>query len=187
MQDRDADITQLLWERNSKGIEALQNRHGRLAMRIAHNILRCDADAEECVFDALQAIWMQIPPNNPAPLLPYFLRIVRNTALKRRKFLTAQKRQANDIFSVEDWDTVAELELCSDSEEDSTRIREALNGFLSGLSRDDRILFVRRYWFEDDVAQIADCLGISENHARVKLTRCKKKLKAYLEKEGITL
>ena len=87
----------------------------------------------------------------------------------------------------EDWDTVAELELYSDREEDSERIRDALNGFLGTLRREDRVLFVRRYWFEDDVSRIADMLGISENHARVRLTRCKKKLKAYLEKEGISI
>ena len=174
-------------ERDPNGLEVLQNRHGRLASQIAHNILRCDADAEECISDALQAVWMQIPPNTPDPLLPYFLRIVRNTALKRRKFLTAQKRNAGDTLSVEDWDTVAELELFSDREEDGGRIRDALNGFLGTLSREDRMLFVRRYWFEDDAAQIAELLGISENYARVRLTRCKKKLKAYLEKEGISI
>ena len=90
-------------------------------------------------------------------------------------------------MSVEDWDTVAELELFSDKEEDSARIREALNGFLGTLSREDRMLFVRRYWFEDDMARIADLLGISENYTRVRLTRCKKKLRTYLEKEGISI
>ena len=101
--------------------------------------------------------------------------------------MSAQKRDGGELLSPEDWDTVAELELYSDREEDSERIRDALNGFLGTLRREDRVLFVKRYWFEDDVSRIADMLGISENHARVRLTRCKKKLKAYLEKEGITI
>ncbi|MBR5871343.1 MAG: sigma-70 family RNA polymerase sigma factor [Clostridia bacterium] len=187
MQDRDGDITSLLWERSEGGLALLRQRYGRLAMQIACNILRCDADAEECVSDALCAMWAQIPPQKPDPLLPYFLRTVRNAALKRRKFLTAQKRNAEDALSVEDWDTVAELEIFSDDAADGERIRDALNGFLGMLPRDDRILFVRRYWFEDEVASIAELLGISENYARVRLTRCKKKLKAYLEKEGISI
>ncbi len=187
MQDRDADILRQLLERNEAGLTCLQTRHGRLAMQIARNILGCDADAEECVSDALQAMWRQIPPNKPDPLLPYFLRAVRNLALKRRRAMTAQKRDGGELLSPEDWDTVSELELFSDREEDSERIRDALNGFLGTLRREDRVLFVRRYWFEDDAARIADMLGISENYVRVRLTRCKKKLKAYLEKEGITI
>ncbi len=187
MEDRDADITQLLWNRDESGVTLLQTRHGRLAAQIARNILGCDADAEECVSDALCAVWEQIPPSNPQPLLPYFLRIVRNLALKRRRAMTAQKRNGGELLSPEDWDTVAELDIFSDREEDSARIRDALNGFLGSLRREDRVLFVRRYWYEDEVGVIADALGISENHARVRLTRCKKKLKAYLEKEGITL
>ena len=187
MQDRDCDITEMLMRRDESALDRLRMRHGRLGMQIARNILHCDEDAEECLADALTAMWAQIPPHNPDPLLPYFLRAVRNLALKRRRAMSAQKRDGGELLSPEDWDTVAELELYSDREEDSERIRDALNGFLGTLRREDRILFVRRYWFEDDVSRIADMLGISENHARVRLTRCKKKLKAYLEKEGITI
>ena len=187
MQDKDGDIVRMLGMRNEGALVLLRQRHGRLAMQIACNILRCDADAEECVSDALQAMWEQIPPQSPDPLLPYFLRTVRNAALKRRRMLTAGKRHAADVLSVDDWDTVAELELFSAQEEDSARIRDALNGFLSALSHEDRVLFVRRYWFEEEPEDIAALLGISENYARVRLTRCKKKLRAYLEKEGISI
>lgn len=187
MTDKDGDIVALLLERDACGLESLRQRHGRLAMQIAYNILRCDADAEECVSDAICSMWEQIPPQSPDPFLPYFLRAVRNLALKRRRAMTAQKRDCGELLSPEDWDTVAELEFYSDREENSERIRDALNGFLGTLRREDRVLFVRRYWFEDDPAHIADLLGITENHARVRLTRCKKKLRAYLEKEGITI
>lgn len=187
MQDKDSDIVRKLLDRDEQGLEFLRHRYGRLAMQLARNILGCDADAEECVSDALCAMWEQIPPHQPEPLLPYFLRAVRNLALKRRRAMTAQKRGGGDWLSPEDWDTIAELELTTDREEDSERIRDALNGFLGGLRREDRILFVRRYWYEDEIGSIAALLGISENHARVRLTRCKKKLKAYLGKEGITV
>ena len=187
MQDRDSDITEMLIRRDEGALDILRMRYGRLGMQIARNILRCEEDAEECLADALTAMWEQIPPQSPDPLLPYFLRAVRNLALKRRRAMTAQKRDGGEVLSPEDWDTVAELEFYSDREEDSERIRDALNGFLGTLRREDRVLFVRRYWFEDDPAHIADLLGITENHARVRLTRCKKKLRAYLEKEGITI
>ncbi len=187
MQDRDSDITEMLTRRDEGALDRLQMRHGRLGMQIAYNILHSTEDAEECLADALAAMWEQIPPHSPDPFLPYFLRAVRNLALKRHRAMTAQKRDGGELLSPEDWDTVAELELFSDREEDSERIRDALNSFLGTLRREDRVLFVRRYWFEDDTAVLASSLGISENHARVRLTRIKKKLRVYLEKEGITL
>ena len=70
MTDRDSDITERLWARDEDGIARLRGRHGRLGMQIAYNILQNEADAEECLADALQAMWEQIPPNQPEPLLP---------------------------------------------------------------------------------------------------------------------
>ena len=187
MQDRDGDITEMLLRRDEGALDSLRIRHGRLGMQIARNILRCEEDAEECLADALTAMWEQIPPLTPDPFLPYFLRTVRNAALKQRRSMQTQKRWGGELLSQEAWDTLAELELFSDREEDCEHIREALNGFLGTLRREDRILFVRRYWFEDPVGDIAAFLGLSENHVRVRLTRCKKKLKNYLESEGITV
>ena len=76
MQDRDSDITEMLIRRDEGALDSLRICHGRLGMQIARNILRCEEDAEECLADALTAMWEQIPPHSPDPLLPYFLRAV---------------------------------------------------------------------------------------------------------------
>jgi len=187
MEPRDDAILSLLQARSEQGLTLLRERYGRLGMQIAENILHSRQDAEECLSDALTAVWRQIPPASPDPLLPYFLRIVRNLALKRRRALSAQKRGSAETVMAEDWDALSELAVFDDGAETAEQIRDALNGFLGTLSGKDRILFVRRYWFEESVPGLAAHLGITENHARVRLTRCKKKLKQYLEKEGITV
>lgn len=187
MRDKDSDIVMLLQSRDEQGIDVLRSRYRRLAMKVAYGILKCDADAEECVSDAFRAMWEQIPPHTPDPFLPYFLRTVRNLALKCRRSMQTQKRGGGELLSPEEWDTAAELEIFSDREEDSARIRDALNSFLGTLRREDRILFVRRYWFEESAEDLAALLGMTENHVRVRLTRCKKKLKQHLEREGITI
>ncbi|MBQ7982687.1 MAG: sigma-70 family RNA polymerase sigma factor [Clostridia bacterium] len=187
MDHQDDTILSLLQTRSEQGLELLRAQYGRLGMQIADNILHSRQDAEECLSDALTAVWRQIPPESPKPLLPYFLRIVRNLALKRRRTLSAQKRGSAETVNAEDLDVLSELAVFDDGAETAEQIRDALNGFLGTLSGDDRILFVRRYWFEEAVPGLAAHLGITENHARVRLTRCKKKLKQYLEKEGITI
>lgn len=56
--------------------------------------------------------------------------------------------------------------------------------FLDRLDRKSRLLFVRRYYFSDSTAKLADMFSISENNVSVKLHRIRDKLKKYLKKEG---
>ena len=62
-----------------------------------------------------------------------------------------------------------------------------LNGFLSKLPKQTRGIFLRRYWGLESVRDIAQTLGLSESKVKVTLYRTRKKLKAYLEQEGIVL
>ena len=59
--------------------------------------------------------------------------------------------------------------------------------FLKELSREDRYLFLRRYWYGDGVSEIARNLNISAHTASVRLFRLRQKLQTYLQKEGMIL
>lgn len=185
--EEDRIILAGLFERSENALERLDAAYGRLGISTAKNILHTREDAEECVNDALGVIWDKIPPEKPEPLLPYFLRIVRNIALNRRRAMTAKKRNAGKTVPLEDWDTISELGVFDETDMDENILRDILDAFLVGLKKEDRILFMKRYWFEEDIGEIADELGITENNARVRLTRLKAKLKKALEKEGITI
>jgi RNA polymerase sigma-70 factor (ECF subfamily) len=178
----DEKIISLFFSRSEEAITETQRKYGRLGMRIAENILGSREDAEECVSDAMGILWNRIPPEMPNPLLPYFLRIVRNISLNRRRSQNARKRSNGEDLLL---DELADVIAFDDREEEAERIREALDGFIAALPQKDRILFVRRYWFEDSIGDISVSLGISENNAKVKLTRLKAKLRKHLEKEGI--
>ena len=60
----------------------------------------------------------------------------------------------------------------------------AINRFLGTIKADDRALFLRRYWFGDEVKDIAKDLAIRPNAASVRLGRLRMKLREYLMKEG---
>ena len=47
------------------------------------------------------------------------------------------------------------------------------------------MVFLRRYWYMDTVAEIAVRYGISESAVSMRLNRTRGRLKLYLEKEGI--
>ena len=55
------------------------------------------------------------------------------------------------------------------------------------ITEDSRVMFVKRYWYTESVAQIAETFGMKENSVSVKLMRLRKKLRKKLEKEGVVL
>ncbi len=176
----DGQIIQLFFERSERAIRELERKYGGLCRSIAGKILNDREDAEECVNDALLAVWNAIPPNRPDMLQPYLCRIVRNLSLKKYHSNTAQKR--NRQYDV----LLEELSDCLDSgrsvEEEilARELAEELNAFLKALDSRDRILFVQRYWYCLSIPEIAENLRMTRNAVRVRLHRLRERLKRYL-------
>ena len=83
-----------------------------------------------------------------------------------------------------------ELEMCipdsqQDGEMDRRELRRVLETFLDSLSKESRLIFLRRYLYVDTVAEIAARYGISESKVKTQLHRTRAKLHTYLAKEGI--
>ena len=64
-------------------------------------------------------------------------------------------------------------------------IGNAMDAFLEGLPKDSRLIFLRRYWFADSIAEIARRYGMTESKVKMQLVRTKEKLRIFLEKEEI--
>ena len=148
------------------------------------NILGNSHDAEECVNDTYLALWNAIPPAKPDPLAGYVMHTGRNLALKKRRENTAQKRDNRYDLSL---DELAEA-LSGGTLEEITEAKElgrAIDRFLDTLNKENRILFLRRYWFGDSVQTIAKMRGMSENSVSVRLNRIRSKLRTYLIEEEL--
>ena len=180
----DRQIIALFYERSEQAIAELSKKYGDLCFKIAINLLNNPQDAEECVSDAYLGAWNNIPPQSPDPLRSYLCRIVRNLALKKRRTNTALKRGSQ--FEV----SLSELENCIpdnsfDEQLSAKELTEQLNTFLSTLHRDDRVLFLKRYWFVEPLSEIAKTFGITEHNASVRLSRIRKKLHQYLKEVSL--
>lgn len=182
----DKQIVRMLWQRLESALEALAKKYGKRLQLTARNILGDDRDAEEAVSDTYLAVWNTVPPERPDPLCAYVLRIGRNAALKLLRGRTARKRDSRYDLSL---DELAECLALDTLEEalDARLLGQAIDRFISGLSPDNRALFVRRYWFGDAVQDIARDLLLSQQAASVRLHRLRGQLKDYLNKEGISL
>ena len=93
----DAGIIALFNARDERSLEETAAAYGPWCRAIAMNLLGVREDAEECVSDALHALWRRIPPESPVSLRVYLGRIVRNIAVSRRRERDAQKRGGGQL------------------------------------------------------------------------------------------
>lgn len=178
----DTQILQLLWQRAEAAISALAQKFGKELYRLAMNILSIHQDAEEVVNDTYLALWNTIPPQRPDPLCAYVYRVGKNTALKKLRENTAQKRSSYTVCLEELSECIATGTL--EEEIDARFLGHAIDRFLDTLSKENRILFLRRYWFGDSIPQLSEEFLISENTVSVRLHRIRTQLHTYLIKEG---
>jgi transcriptional regulator with XRE-family HTH domain len=65
----------------------------------------------------------------------------------------------------------------------ASQLKEQLTPFLDTLNERDCGVFLRRYYYLEDSAEIAEACGIREGHVRAILSRTRKKLKQYMKGE----
>lgn len=181
----DQQIVELFWNRKEAALAETDAKYGRLCLSIANHILSNPADSEECVSDTYWNVWNAIPTQRPKYFSSFLCRITRNLALKKWEYLSAAKRNANAVASLD------ELEQCVsgiESEEsltESLHIREILNRFLENLSPEKRNIFLWRHWYFLSVGEIAERTGSSESRIKSILFRIREDLRTQFEKEGI--
>ena len=182
----DDEILRLLFDRSEAAIRELKERFGRGLFGLALRILGDTQDAEEVVNDTYLAIWDAIPPARPDPLTPFIYKVGRNTALKKLRSRNAEKRNSSYDLPL---DELADILPGDTLEEqlDAKALGKAISAFLDTLHADDRILFIRRYWFGDSVNQLALQRLTTPGNLSVRLHRIRHKLKDYLNKEGFFL
>jgi RNA polymerase sigma factor (sigma-70 family) len=183
----DEKIIELFFARSEQGIRELDGKYGKACSRLSYNIVNDTQDAEECVNDAYLGAWNAIPPARPNPLLSYILKIVRNISLNSYWKKMAAKRGGQYTVALE------EIEACiadKKSVEEEIEVKELvqiIEQFLDTLMVENRVIFMRRYWFADSLRNIAELVGLSEKNVSVRLTRMRKNLKEYLLERGVLI
>ena len=181
----DKAIIDLFFERSEQAIRELDTKYGKPCHKVSYNILNNQQDAEECVNDAYLGTWNAIPPQRPNPLLTFLCRIVRNLSIMRYHANTATKRNSAYDIALEELENCLSSGITVEDEVEGKLLVQTIEDFLDTLSRDSRVIFMRRYWFSDSYAEIAKQVGISEKTVSVRLTRIRNQLREHLIKEGM--
>ena len=181
----DHEIIALFFARSEQAIAELDAKYGPALRALAANILPDRRDIEECSSDTYMQVWCSIPPKCPERLGAWVCALGRNICLNRYHSNTARKRNSfYDAALDELEDSVSALSSVQ-TELEAKELGEYINRFLSTLTGEDRYLFLRRYWFGDDVAALAAKAGLSPHRISVRLYRVREKLQKYLKKEGL--
>ncbi len=180
----DTKIIELFWARDEDAIVQTDAAYGRKLHALANKILNNWEDAEESVSDTYMKTWEIIPPQRPNYFFAFIASICRHLSFHKVDWKLAAKRNAEVVTLTE------EMELCipdtsRDREMEAKEISRVLNAFLETLPKETRLIFLRRYWHVDTIAEIAARYGITESKVKMQLSRTRAKLCTYLEQEGI--
>ena len=181
----DSKLIELYFSRNESAIIYTQNKYGGYCYKIAYNILLDDEESKECVNDTYLAAWESIPPVKPKILSAFLGKITRNISLKRLRAKTAQKRGGGntDLIFDELNDCIPDKNSVLDAV-DANELALLIDSFLRNLPKEERILFLRRYWYFDSIDTLSKTFGLGLAQVKMRLSRIRKKLLLKLEKEG---
>ena len=166
-------------------VHAYPDKLGTVQVRV--RILPDERDAEECLSDLWVRVWNSIPPERPRALGAFLARIARNLALDRLSYNAAEKRDSALTEAFE------ELAPCLVGADDTQRGAEAaefrawINAFLRAQTKENRVFFVRRYWYGESVSEIARACDCSEEKVKSSLFRTRNRLREAMRKEDIAI
>lgn len=175
------EIVNLLWKRDESALDQMILEHGSFCRQLASRFLRNFEDVEEVLNDVWYQIWNGIPPAKPKYFKAYLAKAVRNTAIHYIEKNTAQKRSGITVLL----DELAECIPDTSTEHgiEAVFLKDILNRFVRSLHSKERIYFVRRYYYGEDLKEIARANDSTENQVAVTLYRSRQKLKKLLQKE----
>lgn len=183
----DDQIVTLYLNRKEEAIKESDLKYGKLLHRISFHILSNQQDSEECVNDTYCNVWESIPPQKPRSLGAYMGRIVRNLSINRWYENRTQKRGGNAEILLSELSDCIPSNNTVEADVNENELTNLINLWLLSLAKDDRVLFLRRYWYGDSVKALAMECGVTQSMMAGRIYRLRQKLKALLLKEGIFL
>ena len=182
----DEKIVDLYWARSEKAVSETAAKYGKYCRTIAFNILASEEDTEECLNDTYMKAWNSMPRNRPSRLAPYLGKLTRWLSLSRLREQDSLERGGGERRLgldelAEVWDSGTDLQ----RELELKELNLALRRLLDGLEKDERDVFLSRYWYMASVQEIAEKFGFSQSKICTMLHRTRKKLLRQLKEENL--
>ena len=177
---KDLQIVELLFARSQSGMEMMVESYEGLCKKIATGILGNMEDVEECVNDTWLNVWNSIPPARPTSLKAYISKCVRNISINRAKYNIASKRQSQYSVCIDEMaDSIATIDNVEDIVQAKITV-EYIEKFLEEQKKNNRIMFVKRYFLMESFEDIAKEMGMKPAAVKMRLSRLRQDLIKFL-------
>ena len=181
---KDDEIIALYFRRDEDAIRQTELAYGGKLYNLSYRLLWNREDAEESVSDTYMKAWENIPPTKPTFFYAYLAKICGLLAMGKLDWNNAAKRKA-EVVALSDEMENCIPDLSREMQIQSQELGALLNEFLGTLSPENRQIFMRRYWYAESIAEIAQRFHLGESNVKTKLMRTRNALRSFLEKEGI--
>lgn len=170
---KEAEIIAGLKDGDNQAMEALMQQYGPFLRYILTPMLPNTGEREECFSEIITRIWQKQAQYDPTKgsWKAWMAAITRNTALNWNR----NRKQTESLSEEIPTDTMAPEDILLRKER-----QKALEQALLQVSRQERLLFYRKYYYLQSTTQIARELGMTERAVEGKLYRLKKKLRKLL-------
>lgn len=175
------DLVQGLKNGDRAALEEAVRRYTHYITAVAARAMgpsRTREDLEEIVSDAFLALWRfrQIFEED-RPLRPWLAVTARNLAINRAK----RRRETEDIP-----EHLPDARPGPEELAEQAVLHRQLRDEIEAMEEPDRTLFLRYYFEEEPLNQVAQALGLNQSTAKTRLARGRQRLKqALLSKGGI--
>lgn len=176
----DTELYQLMQKDAERGMRICIETYYALVYSICKGILPdAPQDAEECVNESFLRLWHTLDTvQNPAHLRAYLCMIARNLALTayRKNCRAAQYRSDAEPPPETDAGFLKYLERRADAEK--------LQAAIMQLKEPDREIFVRKYYYMESMASLAERFGVNVKSIDNTLWRSKQRLRKILKEDA---
>ena len=167
---------------DTDALELLIDRYSAYVGTIVFNIIGHEMtreDIEEVTSDVFVTLWRNADKPDGTKLKAWLGTVSRNAAKKKLREITGHLPLEEEYFDIGGSDDI-EHELVV--KEEARIIRSAIQTM---TPPDDKIFLLHYYWLQP-VSQISENLGLSVSAVKMRLSRGREKLRATLEKGGIS-
>ena len=173
----DRSLIAALGRDSTDALSSIMDKYGPYVATVIHNQLgafACPEDTEELTVNVFVSLWQNRRKLRTHHLRGWLAAAGRNEArslLRKRKLLTVSQE---DVILVSG-DIAAKL---TEKRERARFIR----GAVASLGWPDREIFLRHYYYDQSVSEIAEEMELNPNTVKSKLRRGRDKLKEMIEK-----
>ncbi|MBP5751216.1 MAG: sigma-70 family RNA polymerase sigma factor, partial [Firmicutes bacterium] len=159
----DNELIRLFQNRDERAVAECEQQYAAFCRRIARNMLDRPEDVEECLNDVWFAAWQRIPPLVPDSMKAFLGKLTRDITVSRFREEHAAKRFAGATVALDELDDCIPSAFSVEQEVEAAALSRLIDRWLGARKKDERVLFVRRYYFGDSVKALAAAYGCSEH------------------------